>query len=109
MSEETCSLLPIPCVSQDIPGAQSCSGTSVPQTAGKAQKGRLNGSPIMCWMWKLSVEAFLPQTFFHNPENLGSAGYERSLSFPSSALGWFLTVRFVLVHWLAQPCDLLVV
>lgn len=64
---------------------------------------------IVCWMWKLSVEAFLPQTFFHDPEDLRSAGCERSLSCPSSALGWFLTVRFVPLHWLAQPCDLLVV
>lgn len=63
----------------------------------------------MCWMWKLSVEAFLPQTSFHDLENLRSAGYERSLSFPSSALERFLAVRFVPLHWLALPCDLLVV
>lgn len=99
-----CILLPVPCVTQGIPGAQHC-GVS----AGMAQELRLSWWSIMLWVWKLSMGASLPQTFYIS-ENLMHReccwGKERSLSFfPSYVMVWFLTVRLlpVCMRRLSQP------
>lgn len=87
-------LHPPPSFPCSVPGAQHRAVSAAPQTAAMAQKLRLSWWSTMLWVWKLPMEAYLPQTFCisDNPMHRGGCwGKERSLPFfPLWRFGFWL-------------------